>query len=151
MISSCCLLLAQYALLLVFGVYGPELLDASGANKLYACASWGACFLAAPAGLCFDILGPAWPPGHTIASRNSRRSPIYKEKSSKNHAKRRDFRLLGWILGGKLDFPRSSLIGGLLSGFGLAAAMVALMLETSASTLGRSSGHTATPENSHRS
>lgn len=64
-ISSCCLLLAQYALLLVFGVYGPELLDASGANKLYACASWGACFLAAPAGLCFDILGPAWPPGHT--------------------------------------------------------------------------------------
>ncbi len=33
---------------------------AGDANKLYAAASWGACFLAAPAGLCFDALGPAW-------------------------------------------------------------------------------------------
>lgn len=47
-------------MLLIFGVYGSELLDPGDANKLYAAASWGACFLAAPAGVCFDALGPAW-------------------------------------------------------------------------------------------
>ena len=36
-------------------------LTAGDANKLYAAASWGACFLAAPAGVCFDALGPGWP------------------------------------------------------------------------------------------
>ena len=38
-----------------------QLSSAGDANKLYAAASWGACFLAAPAGVCFDALGPAWP------------------------------------------------------------------------------------------
>lgn len=59
-VGICCILAAQYTMLLIFGVYGSELLDPGDANKLYAAASWGACFLAAPAGLCFDALGPAW-------------------------------------------------------------------------------------------
>eukprot|EP00913_Durusdinium_trenchii_P010969 g10295.t1 len=59
-VGSGCILAAQYALLLIFGVYGSELLDPRDANKLYAAANWGACFLSAPAGLCFDALGPAW-------------------------------------------------------------------------------------------
>ncbi|CAJ1399242.1 unnamed protein product [Effrenium voratum] len=59
-IGACCIIILQYALLQIFGIYSQEMLTAGEANKLYAAANWGACALAAPAGLCFDALGPAW-------------------------------------------------------------------------------------------
>jgi len=58
-IATCCLVIVQYALIQVFGVYSTELFTPSQANQLYAAENWGACALAAPAGLVLDILGPA--------------------------------------------------------------------------------------------
>lgn len=59
-IAACCIIVAQYALLQVFGVYSGELpCSRATASTLYASANWGAFALAVPAGLALDRLGPA--------------------------------------------------------------------------------------------